>query len=72
MINIQVKRVIDNLIDIQCYDLSHNEYGSEQKYWIYSDQCRSKEQAIKNIDNWVKNINSYAEMLKMQVEELDK
>lgn len=70
MIVTQAKRIVDNLIDVQCYQRSCNEYGTEQKYWIYSDQCRSKEQAIKNIDNWVKNINTYAEMLKIQVEEL--
>ena len=70
MIVTQAKRVVDNLIDVQCYQTSRNEYGTEQKYWIYSDQCHSKEQAIKNIDNWVKDINTYAEMLKIQIMEL--
>lgn len=71
MINIHVNRIVDNLIDAQCYELSHNEYGTEQKYWIYSDQCRSKEEAIKNIDSWVKKIQTYADMLKIQIKEIE-
>ena len=71
MINIHVNRIVDNLIDVQCYELSHNEYGTEQKYWIYSDQCDSKEEAIKNIDNWVKKIQTYADMLKIQIKEIE-
>lgn len=70
MIKTRVKRVVDNRIDVQCYDSSCNEYGTEHKHWIYSDQCSSKEQAIKDIDNWVKNINAYAETLKTQIRRL--
>lgn len=71
MIATQAKRIVDNLIDVQCYQINRDEYGTEQKYWFYSDQCCSKEQAIKNIDNWVNNIKTYAEALKIQVRELD-
>lgn len=72
MIIIKAKRIVDNLIDVQCYQLSCNEYGTEQKYWIYSNQCATKDEAIRNVDEWVSRIKTYAEMLKIQIKELNK
>ena len=72
MIITKAVKVVDNRIDVLCYDLSHNEYGTEHKHWIYSDQCDSKEAALKHIDDWVNRIQNYAELLKIQVKELEK
>lgn len=71
MLITRVRRVVDNRIDIECFELSHNEYGTEHKHWIYSNQCRSKEEAIKSIDDWVKRIQSYANILKLQLKEIE-
>lgn len=70
MIEIQAKRIVDNLIDVQCYQRSCNEYGTEQKHWIYSGQFATKDEAIRNVDEWVSRIKTYAEMLKKQIEDL--
>lgn len=72
MIITKAVKVVDDRIDVLCYELSRNEYGTEQKYWIYSDQCDSKEAALKHIDEWVKRIQTYAELLRTQVKELEK
>lgn len=72
MIVTKAIKVVDGRIDVLCYQQTQNEYGSEGKYWIYSDQCNSKEEALKHIDEWVKRIQTYAELLRTQVEELEK
>ena len=72
MIITKAVKVVDDRIDVLCYDLNRNEYGTEQKYWIYSDQCNSKEEALKHIDEWVKRIQTYAELLKIQIKDLEK
>lgn len=70
MLITRARRVVDNRIDVECFETSHNEYGTEHKHWIYSNQCRSKEEAIKNIDEWVKKIQAYADTLKLKVKEI--
>ena len=71
MIITEAKKVCDGTrIDVLCYEPYETDYGTKEKRWVYSDQCRSKEQAIKNIDEWVARIKTYAEMLKKQVKEM--
>ena len=72
MIITEAKRIVDNRIDVLCYRQTQNEYGSEGKYWIYSDQCDSKEEALNHIEEWVKQIQEYAEMLKTKIKDLEK
>jgi hypothetical protein len=72
MIVTEARKVCDDTrIDVLCYEPYETDYGAREKHWIYSDQCRSKEQAIKNINDWVERIKTYAKILKEQVENLE-
>lgn len=73
MVVTEAKRVCDDTrIDVLCYDVYETDYGSKEKFWIYSNQCATKDEAIRNVDEWVRRIKTYAAMLKKQIEELEK
>lgn len=72
MIVTEVRKIVDGIIDVTCYSISQNEYGTTSGYYIYCNQSKSKEEALKDINEWQNTMNRYAEILKKKVKELEK